>query len=446
MAARWCVVGGGLLGLTTALRLAGEGHEVELFEAAPTIGGLAGSWELGGHRCDRHYHVILPSDRRTIGLLGELGLEGAIDWRPVRTGLYAADGSLTDATNAVAFLRRAPLRAGDKARLAATVVAALAHRDGRRLEQVGVEAWLRRWSGGRAYDTFWAPLLRAKLGDAVGEASAAFIWATLRRLLSARRSGLDAQQVGALAGGWGPALDALADRCRAAGVTIRTGTAVQHVRRAAGGAGLDVTDATCHVQRFDAAVVTLAAPAAARLCPDLDALEHDRLARVRYQGLVCVAALLEQPLGGYYLTNITDPQAPITGVVELTALTDPSQFGGRTLVYLPRYLDRDDPLYGADDATLTARFVDYLWQVFPDRRSEVVASAVSRVPEVFAVPTLRYSERMAPMVTSVPDLYLAGSAQLPFSPLNVNDTLGLVDQLLEAAAGAPAGRQLERVA
>ncbi|MEZ5233915.1 MAG: hypothetical protein R2749_14595 [Acidimicrobiales bacterium] len=125
-----------------------------------------------------------------------------------------------------------------------------------------------------------------------------------------------------------PALGALADRCRAAGVTIRTGTAVQHVRRAAGGAGSmsPTPRATC--SGFDAAVVTLAAPAAARLCPDLDALEHDRLARVRYQGLVCVAALLEQPLGGYYLTNITGLEAPITGVVGLTALTDPSQFGG----------------------------------------------------------------------------------------------------------------------
>ncbi|MEZ5233914.1 MAG: hypothetical protein R2749_14590 [Acidimicrobiales bacterium] len=101
--------------------------------------------------------VILPSDRRTIGLLGELGLEGTDRLAaPVRTGLYAADGSSPTPPSAVAFLRRAPLRAGDKARLAATVSAALAHRDGRRLEQVGVEAWLRRWSGGRAYDVLGA--------------------------------------------------------------------------------------------------------------------------------------------------------------------------------------------------------------------------------------------------------------------------------------------------
>ena len=62
------------------------------------------------------------------------------------------------------------------------------------------------------------------------------------------------------------------------------------------------------------------------------------------------------------------------------------------------------------------------------------------------MPTLRYSERMPAVVTSVPGLYLAGSAQLPFSPLNVNDTLGLVATLLAGAARAGGAKTLERVA
>jgi hypothetical protein len=37
---------------------------------------------------------------------------------------------------------------------------------------------------------------------------------------------------------------------------------------------------------------------------------------------------------------------------------------------------------------------------------------------------------MPSMTTSVPGLHLAGSAQLPFATLNVNDTLGLVEELL----------------
>ena len=35
--------------------------------------------------------------------------------------------------------------------------------------------------------------------------------------------------------------------------------------------------------------------------------------------------------------------------------------------------------------------------------------------------------------TSVPGLFLAGSANLPFSTLNVDDTLSLVDEVLRTA-------------
>jgi len=49
---RAAVVGGGISGLATAALLAAEGHEVDLFEQQPALGGRAGSWESGGFRFD----------------------------------------------------------------------------------------------------------------------------------------------------------------------------------------------------------------------------------------------------------------------------------------------------------------------------------------------------------------------------------------------------------
>ena len=63
------------------------------------------------------------------------------------------------------------------------------------------------------------------------------------------------------------------------------------------------------------------------------------LQAIRYQGIVCASLLLERPLSPYYLTYITD-EAPFTAVVEMSALVDRQHFGGRSLVYLPRYCDR----------------------------------------------------------------------------------------------------------
>lgn len=46
------VIGGGISGLATAALLAKDGHDVDLYEAAATVGGRAGSWEEAGFRFD----------------------------------------------------------------------------------------------------------------------------------------------------------------------------------------------------------------------------------------------------------------------------------------------------------------------------------------------------------------------------------------------------------
>ena len=39
------IIGAGLAGLTAAVDLVDEGHEVDLYEAKPFMGGKVGSWE-----------------------------------------------------------------------------------------------------------------------------------------------------------------------------------------------------------------------------------------------------------------------------------------------------------------------------------------------------------------------------------------------------------------
>ena len=93
-------------------------------------------------------------------------------------------------------------------------------------------------------------------------------------------------------------------------------------------------DGTIHV--FDDVVVTANTSLAARLVPGLGDAERANLEAIRYQGIVCASLLLKRPLSPYYLTYITD-EAPFTAVVEMSSLVDRRHFGGRSLVYLPKY-------------------------------------------------------------------------------------------------------------
>jgi hypothetical protein len=62
--------------------------------------------------------------------------------------------------------------------------------------------------------------------------------------------------------------------------------------------------------------------------------------------------------------------------------------------------------------------------------SDVLAFQVSRVRNVFAIPTLDYSAKLPPMTTSVPGLHVVNSAHIVNGTLNVNETIALAERAL----------------
>jgi protoporphyrinogen oxidase len=427
--ARWGIVGGGILGMTLALRLRRQGHAVTLLEAAESLGGLTTAWTIGDVTWDRHYHVILLSDSYLRRLLDELGLREETCWTETRTGFYAG-GRLYSMSSALEFLRFPPLNLLEKARLAGTILHASRIRDWKPLERQLVAEWLERWSGRGVCQKIWLPLLRAKLGDCYRRTSAAFIWATIARMYAARRTGLKKEMFGYVRGGYARILGRFDEVLRQAGVEVVLGAPSERVSRQPGGA-IRVSCTGGRAAEFDRVVLTVPAPLAARLCPDLTAEEIQKLQGIEYVGIVCASLLLERPLSPYYITNITDDWVPFTAVIEMSALVDRSQFGGRSLVYLPKYASPGDPIFARSDDELRGEFFDALRRMHPGLTAgDLLAFRVSRVRHVFALPTLGYSERLPAPVTSVPGVYVVNSAHIVNGTLNVNETIQLAERLL----------------
>lgn len=420
------IIGGGMLGLTLALRLAEAGTRVSVLEAEAGPGGLAAPDTIGGFQWDRFYHVMLMSDRNLGRLLADLGLADAVHWKQTRTGFYG-DGRLHSLSSSLDFARFPLLSLADKARLAATILRASRVRNPRRLEQEPVETWLRRWSGDRVVDRLWLPLLKSKLGDNYRIASAAFIWAIIARMYAARRSGLKREMFGYVDGGYARIIETLRQRLRHQHVQFEPNARVVDVS----GNGDSVTMALADGRVLHASQVVLTVPCTAirRVCRWLTASERERLESVVYQGIICASVLLRRPLAGYYVTNIVDNGLPFTGVIEMTALVDPATFGGQTLVYLPRYLAQDDPAWEQDDARLAASFLTGLRRMYPDLREDDVSDLrIARARQVLAVSTLDYSRRCLPhFETSVPNVFVANSAQIAHGTLNVNETIAVAE-------------------
>jgi len=330
---KWAIIGGGFLGMTLALRLSQQGKTVTLFEAFPSLGGLAGTWKLGDVIWDRHYHVTLSSDVYLRSMLRELDLEKEIRWATTRTGFYI-DSKLYSLSTTLEFFKFPVLSLVDKLRLGATILYASRLKDWKTLEGIPVTEWLEKWSGRTVVNKVWTPLLRAKLGDNYRETSAAFIWASIARMYAARRGGMKKESFGYVPSGYARVIQRFADRLERAGVQCRVGTPVKTITWGdPGRVRVDLGDGTREV--FDQSVVTAAAPVVLRLCPQLSAIERNRLNHIKYQGIICASLLLKRPLSNFYITNITDRSVPYTAVIEMTALVPREHFGGRSLIYLP---------------------------------------------------------------------------------------------------------------
>jgi protoporphyrinogen oxidase len=421
----WAVLGGGMLGLTLALRLAQRGRTVTVIEAAPNLGGLTASFNRQDITWDRYYHVIESRDQHLLDLLNELGMACRIAWAVTKANFYDGD-TLYPLNNVFDYLRLPVLRPIDKARLGFNILYGSVLKDGIALERQKVSEWLIRWSGQRTFEKLWRPLLRAKLGDNADLASAAYIWAVIQRFYGARQGKSKTELFGYVRGGYAQVTEAIVRALQERGVTFTMGSPVTEVARTT--QGICVTTQSSS-QTYDQVAVTFASRIAARICTGLTLQEKARHEEIQYQGIVCASVLLKRALGGAYLTYITDERIPFTTVIEMSSLVDRKYFGGHHLVYLPKYVPSGDAFMDASDGEVEELFLPALVQMFPElATSDIEAVHVARTRYVTAISTINYSAKLPPMRTTVPGLYICNSAHIVNASLSVNETIDLANR------------------
>jgi protoporphyrinogen oxidase len=425
----WGIVGGGIMGMTLAHRLINQGHSVTLIEAAPTLGGLVSSWKMNEVEWDKYYHVILLSDFKTREILKQIGLEKELNWVETKTGFYM-NGGLHSMSNTIEFLQFPSLNLFDKFRLGLTILIASKIKNYKKLEQIPVTTWLKKWSGTNTYNKIWLPLLRAKLGESYTRTSAVFIWATIQRLYGARKSGLKKEMFGFVNGGYKKVIEAFGQSLTQDGVTIEVNQPIKAIQNLPNGK-VEVIGENKYQQEFDEVIVTLPADMAAKICKGLSLQETALLNGVEYMSVICVAVLLDKPISEFYITNITDDGIPFTGIIEMTALVNPIYLNGKSLVYLPKYVVSTDTLFDKPEDEIKKCFLDHFKKMYPSiTDSNIQFAGVAKAKHVTTVAKLGYSNSLPPVITSMPNVSIINTAHIIDGTLNVNETIHIADNKL----------------
>ena len=87
---------------------------------------------------------------------------------------------------------------------------------------------------------------------------------------------------------------------------------------------------------------------------------------VRYLGNVCLVLELDRSLSDTYWLNVNDPGFPFVGVIEHTNFDRPENYGGNHIVFLSRYLAKQDPVWAYGDEQYLDFALTHLKHMFPD--------------------------------------------------------------------------------
>jgi len=405
------ILGGGIMGISIGYFLSKKGVQVEIFEASPMLGGLAGPLTLDdGTKVDRFYHAILSSDSHMRELCEELGIDGQLRFNETKMGFFYKN-EIHSMNNIVEFLRFPPLGWIDRFRLGFTVLYAQFIRNWRRLEGISVEKWLIWLGGKRTYQNIWRPMLKAKFDGGFDDTPATYIWSRLVRIKSTRKGANQKEEAGHLIGGYISLIHAMAEQIKEAGGKIHLQTPVSKIEIEDNQAtGILVDD---EIIKFDRIVSTLQPPIFQHLIPDASNEYRDFIGKTGYLGIICPLLVLDRPLTGYWTLNITDDSIPFTGIIETTSYINPQFVGGHHLIYLPKYTAPGSSLQKMSDEEIKELWLGYLEKMFPDfERHWIRYFIMNRARLVEPLHPVNGTHLIPPLHTPITNLYLATNAQI----------------------------------
>jgi protoporphyrinogen oxidase len=418
------IIGGGITGLRAAWELSkSPDYRITVIESEEKVGGMSTYDRIGEYFCDRYYHVIVSRDSETIKLVTDLGLEEELVWKTTKSGFFG-EGRLVSLSGALDFLTFPFLTPVQKLRLGLGIFFTSKIKNGSTLEKQYVRSWMTKMFGRRVYERIWDPLLRSKLGSGKEETSAAFMWATIRRLYGARSDSASKQEkMVHVAGGYHRILKEWEEQLISRGVEIRTAETAQSVQPED---HLVKTDAGQH--SYDKLLLTTPSPVILTLLGSaLPGGEYKSFLKgQKYLGVVCLRLLLKRSLSPYYVINLLDETLPFTGIIESTNVLGQAQFGNNHLVYLPHYSIEEEDFLSIDEKKITQEYLASLRKVFPELGDEdILAHSLSAERHIQPLYTLDYGNRIPSCATPIPNVFMANTSMIKNATLNNNAAMEL---------------------
>lgn len=416
---RIAVIGAGPAGMTAALCLSQGGAKVVVYEAGPSVGGLARSFELWGQRVDLGPHRFFSTDPRVNRL-----------WLDIVGSDYRMVDRLTRIYYRGRFFQY-PLRPGDALRnmgwrsAAACVASYLKEQvaPGVRGDDRSFETWVVSRFGRRLFDMFFKSYSEKLWGISCQDLDADFAAQRIRKLSLAeairgafrptRRSG-HATLVERFAyptAGTGSVYEKMVQRLEATGGEIHLRTPVRRVIQRDAIRGVELVDG--RFEAFDQIISTMPLTLLVRGLENVPGDVQASVDALRFRNTVLVYLQVDSP--HLFADQWIYVHSPELGMGRITNFRNwvPELYGDSraTILAAEYWCNEDDSLWTESEQTLVDRASRELRSTGLLGSAPVLAGQVVRVPRcypVFARGYREHVERIVAHLNSLPGLTAIG--------------------------------------
>jgi protoporphyrinogen oxidase len=359
------IAGCGIAGLTLAYRLLESGHSVTMFETYNDVAGQLYAFDVEGVPTEIYYHHTFLSDTNLIRLCEELGIDDKLEWLDSSMAYYTS-GTLYAFGTPMELLKFKPLAFMDKIRFILSILRLQKMSDIKEAEKWTAKDWFTKNGYSKVWDIIWEPLFKLKFADKADSISLVWLWDKLIKRGKSR--GGAKEKLCYMKGSFFELAKELEKRIMAKGGQIIKETTAEFEKNDG------MFTAKGFDSKFDIAVSTVSSDSHKKLF-NFGNEYMSYLDSYKYQGVICALLVLKNRYSDYYWTNIGDYSIPFGGIIEHTNFVGSERYNGKSIVYLSKYLNTEDPFFSMNKEDMLKEFYSGMKKVNPDFDSEDVTKA-----------------------------------------------------------------------
>lgn len=414
------IIGGGMIGLTSAYFAARSGYKVTLIEAKEKVGGLLSTFETGGAPLECFYHHFFTHDREIQWFINELGLSEQLFFKETRMGIFR-NKNIYNFTAPTDLFYFQPLKNIDKFRFALTSLFLSYFGNWQRYEKVSAYDWFYQWAGPQVTASIWKPMLDVKFGNSSQEIPLSWMIGRLSQRVKSRKGGVE--KLGYLKGSLRILVEAIKDCLIKNNAEIICNDAVTRIVTV----DEKVTELNLRSGRKikgNRFLCTVAPMFLSPLLSDRWNSYKKALDKIEYLEVMIAVIILKKRLSDIYWLNVADKGFPFGGVIEHTNFISSSEYNGKHIVYLSRYFKKEDFLLNSSFENIAKEWIEYLLLIYPKcNREDIIDIKVFHEKAAAPLCKKSFSEQVPTVKSPIKDFYVVNMTHIYPDERSVNNSI-----------------------